>query len=958
MTDAERWSRVKALFDATLERPPEERAAFLHERCGDDRPLRAEIESLLDADSVSEARFPGSPLQALSPSALIAIEPALDNGGRVLRPGDRVGPYEVTGFIGAGGMGEVYRAHDAKLQRTVAIKVLPAALFGDRERLARLEREARVLASLNHPHIGAIYGWEENEGLCALVLELIEGPTLADRLAGGPLDIPQALLIAGQVASALETAHEKGIVHRDLKPANVVIASAASVKVVDFGLAKAFSGGAAASNAAPLTRDDGAWVGTAAYMSPEQARAQPVNAATDIWAFGCVLYEMLTGSAPFSRATVADTIAAILEHTPDWSRLPTDTPWAARRLLRRALEKDPKRRWHSAGDVKLEIEDLLNERDAPLPAAENVSTAAGRRLARHAPLRNRRAAVLGGAVGAALMAGIASGVRSPVELAEMRLQIVTPHTWELASFSISPDGRQVVFQATTDGRTLLWLRPLQSELAQPLAGTEDGYFPFWSPDSQSIGFFANYQLKRLDFASGLTRTIAKTPHARGGTWNAAGTILYASSSGPLMQVSADGGPQSEASQLLPGHLNHRFPQFLPDGQRFLFVAVGTSESRGLFVGSLATNSVRRVLETDTTGSFLPSNQVLFARQGALWALPVNADLEAKDDPVLVAGQVMTHPDVGAHKAHSSSASGTIAYRAAAGEQRLVWLDRTGREIGTVGGPDAGQPGYIRLSPDGRTVALRRMSAGNTDVWLSDVKRGIPQRMTFDPALDWAAEFSPDGSRIVFASNRKSGIDDLYARAVAGGSEELLLASAEQKVPLDWSPDGRHILYAVQSVRTGFDLWVLPLFADRKPFPVVETPFEDGDTKYGAAFSPDGRWIAYQSDQSGKYEIYLQPFPGPGRSVQVTTKGGFSPQWRADGREVFFLGANNTLMAATVALDVSTPRIDAPEPLFRMPPDTEFGDYAVSPDGQRILVSRLLTPPSPITVLLNWRPPYQ
>lgn len=949
--NAERWHRVRTLFDEVVQRPPDERLTYLRTRCEGDAELLAEVEPLLSADANSEALFEEGPWQRLSPSDLASLEVECEVRSRVFAPGDQFGPYTIHAHIGSGGMGEVYRAHDPKLQRLVAIKVLSPALAGNRERLARFEREARALAALKHPHIGAIYGWQEDGQVRGLVLELIDGVTLADRLAGGSLRLPQALSIAAQIASALRVAHDHGIVHRDLKPQNVLIDADGVVKVVDFGLSGALHPHNLTTAPTSLTAP-GVWLGTVTYMSPEQARGWPLDSGTDLWSLGCVLFEMLTGRPPFRGGTVSDIIAAILERSPDWSQLPANTPGTVRRVLERALEKDSARRWQSAGDVQIELEDALR-------AIGDPTAAAARDVPRERTTRGWGWPVVAVATVSAIAIGLPAALprlTPSAELPEMRLQVTTPHSWELASFAISPDGRQIVFQGTVDGKTLLWRRPMHSDRAEPLAGTDDAYFPFWSPDNQSIGFFADYQMKRIDLATGVVRTIANTPHARGATWNGSGTILYASSSGPLLQISDNGGVPLPVSDLGDGHLNHRFPQFLPDGRQFLFVAVGTPESSGIYLGSLGQRGYRRVLSDATNGSFLPPNYVLFARGGILWAQAITDAFATQGEPRLVANRLLTHPDVAAHRAYSASLSGTIAYRPAAGEHQLVWLDRTGRPVGTVGLPDPGQPGYIRLSPDGRTVALRRTSGGNTDVWVTDVSRGVPQRITVTPAIDWAAEFSPDGRRLVYASDRHSGIDDLYEHDVLRGTDTLLLASHEQKVPLDWSPDGRYILYAVQSVTTGFDLWVMPLEGDRKPIAIVRTPFEDGDTKYGAAFSPDGRWIAYQSNRSGRYEIYLQPFPaGPARAVQLSITGGFSPQWRGDGRELFFVGENNRIMAVSLKFVGADVQVEVPRELFTMPTDAEYAEYAVSPDGNRFLVSRLVTPPSPITILLNWRP---
>ena len=889
--------------------------------------------------------------------------------------------HEIVAPIGAGGMGEVYQARDPRLGRDVAIKVLPAAFSADPERLDRFEQEARAAAALNHPNILAVYDIGQHNGSPYIVSEFLQGETLRARLAssrveresasaesegagvgsprpvrndGEALPVRKALEYAVQIAHGLAAAHEKGITHRDLKPENIFIITNGRVKILDFGLAKltqpdpALAGASALPTKLPNTLP-GLVLGTVGYMSPEQVRGLQADHRSDIFAFGAVLYEMLSGERAFRGETMMDAMTAVLkEDPPDLPAAERHIPPALERIVHRCLEKSPAGRFKSADDLAFALEGLTSQSDSAV-ATPSVSARKPRE-----PIAWTLVAVLFVAFGASLVLGVRGYFQraSPADAPEMRLQIVTPPGADLTSFAISPDGRTLVFHATTEGRAQLWLRPLQSEAAQPLGGTEGlfaGIPPFWSADSQSIGFFAAGQLKRIDIASGLVRILANAPISRGGAWSNEGTILFApSSTGPLYRVPAAGGMAVEATHIQPPRqTGHRYPHFLPDGRHFLFFAVGTPENQGVYLGSLDSTDSRRLLEAGSAATFTPPNYLLFARQGTLLAQRLDlGKLEPADDPLPVAARVAARPGNTALAALSSS-SGPIAYRPGAGERQLVWLDRSGRQAGTLGGPDAAQPAQIRLSPDGRTVALGRTAAGNTDVWLIEMARGVVRRFTSETAAEYNPIWSPDGSRVVFTSDRSGGLDDLYEKPVNGtGTETLLLASYEFKNSSDWSPDGRFILFVSLSPSTGNDLWALPLFGDRKPFVVAQTAFSERSGR----FSPDGRWIAYESNESGRNEIYVQPFPGPGGKSQISISGGTSAQWRLDGRELFYMGLDNRLMAVPVTLNGSTVGAGTPVALFSTPPGSE---YAASPDGQRFLVNEITEEASPITILLNW-----
>jgi Tol biopolymer transport system component len=900
--------------------------------------------------------------------------------------GTRVGPYEIAAQIGAGGMGEVYRARDARLSRDVALKVLPDAFALDADRLARFKREAQVLASLNHPNIAAIYGFEDSGSVQALVLELVEGETLEERIrrpeglrlpgdgGGRPSGLPidEALRIAHQVAQAIEAAHEHGVVHRDLKPSNIKVSADSVVKVLDFGLAKALGPADAGpyvhqdhavgagfsrpdmtasptiTSPAMMTRE-GVILGTAAYMAPEQAKGRPADKRADVWAFGCVLYEMLTGRAPFAGEDVSDTLANVLKREPDWNLLPAETPAAIRALLKRCLEKDRRRR---AGDIAaalFAIDEAATLGATGIPTALIIRSSMMRRAA--LPLA---ALAMGGALAAA---GVVYFRAAPAEAPEMRLHITTPPVGEgidAVSFAVSPDGQSIVFRAAAGQTSQLWLRMLDSETARPLSGTENGFYPFWSPDGRSIGFFADQSLKRTDVAGGNVQTLATAPSVFGATWSPDDTIVFSGANmAPLYRVPATGGERAvEVTRLQPGQASHRLPQFLPDGRRFLFFATGAPEVQGVFVGSLNSTDAKRLVDAGTRAEFVPPDRILFARGEALYAQRM--DLESMTllgDPLLVAERVAQTSTIFGSVAVSASASGMLAYRAAAETSRdLAWVDRQNRETGTLG-PVSGLVGTPRVSPDGRTLAVMRRVNGNDDIWLIETARGVLRRFTFDAAIEAAPVWSPNGNRIAFESARK-GLRDLFVKSLDASAEEVLVESSENKNISDWSADGRFIAFAIQSSKTARDIWVLPLEGDREPFAVVQTAFEERD----ARFSPDGGWIAYQSNETGRNEVFVQPFPGPGRNWQISTDGGTFAQWRGDGREIFYLARDNRLMAVPVKLDASAPAVDAGTPvaLFPLRPGAA---YAVTPDGQRFLVN---TPTddataSPITVILNWKP---
>ena len=840
-------------------------------------------------------------------------------------------------------MGEVYRARDTKLKREVAIKILPAEWARDPERLARAQREAEVLASLNHPHIAQIYGREEVDGLPCLVLEFVDGETIHEKLTAGPIPVEEALEIARQIADALGAAHERGIVHRDLKPANVKITPDGQVKVLDFGLAKTLDQAVADMSHSPTLAGSmtgaGIILGTSGYISPEQIKGKTADARSDIWSFGIVLYEMLTGKAPFEGETIMEMLSAVLKGEPDWSALPAKTPPAIRSLLRRCLQKDRTRRLRDIADARFQIEEVLSE---PVHVGSAIVT----------QVASRRWPLWLLALPAAIIVSVvATGLyfqATRPEQPETRLQIVTPPTSSFPSFAISPDGRKLVFDSVSEGKNQLWLRSLESETPRPLAGTENASFPFWAPDSEQFGFFADGKLKRIDINGGAAQTISDAGLGIGGAWNADGTILFTpSSTTPLYRVSANGGKATPVTEVeRPRQASHRFPNFLPDGRHFLFFAAGTGGGQGVYAGSLDNKEIVRLFDAESAAVFVMPDRLFFVRQGTLWSqrfdlkqlLPIGETTPIMQELSPGWGAVGNAP--------FSVSRGLIAYRTGQDKRHLIWYDRSGKQIGTVGDPDKVQVYDARLSPDGLNVAVGRVVGGNFDVWLMDTVRGVLRRLTSDPGIDGGPVWSPDGRRLAFYS-RRNGPMNLYVRsAAAGGDDEHLLASSENNAPTDWSPDGKFILFGTQSSKTSGDIWALPLEGERKPFPVLQTAFEET----AARFSPDGRWVAYQSNESGRDEIYVQPFRGTEGSTQISISGGTVAQWRSDGKEIFYAGADNRLMAAPVTLNGSKIETGNPVPLFLMRPASTY--YAAR-DGQRFLVNAPTENAAPITLILNW-----
>jgi Tol biopolymer transport system component len=894
-----------------------------------------------------------------------------------IAPGQRLGPYEITAKLGEGGMGEVYRATDTKLKRDVAIKVLPAAFTEDKERLARFEREAQLLAQLHHPSIASIFGLEESSGTRALVMELVEGPTLAERLEQAPLPLNEALAIAVQIAQALEAAHDKGIVHRDLKPQNIKASGEGSVKVLDFGLAKAMDPTAGSPSAADLARSPtllnsptltavqgtqlGVILGTAAYMAPEQARGAAVDKRADIWAFGVVLYEMLVGRTLFAADTVTDTLAGVLKSEIDFSQLPASTPPAIRRLLRRCLERNPKNRLHDIADARLVLEDTLAGREPESSAPLGAVTQAPPSW-RNLWLRP----LIGLALGAAGFAIVERTLLKPVKPPfpeTMRVALLPPEgTLSSGPFDLSLDGRMVVFSAVgADGVGALYVRALDSLEARRLPGTEGAEVPFFSPDGRSVAFFGDKKLRRIDLAGGPPRDLAAVSDPRGGSWGSAGVIVYApDSGGPLFRIAANGGVSTAVTQLDPARAEtaHRWPQFLPDGVHFVFMSrKPTSPRLALEVGSIDSGERRKLTEADSSARYA-AGTLFFQRKTTLFGQRFDlATWSLLGDPQPLAEQAWINPDTDGLVAFAVASDGRLAYRRGGiAETQLAWLTRDGRRERTVG--EAGSRVNPLLSPDERRILVSGSGQGqvleNSPLVLIDDASSIETRLTSPERDASTALFSPDGSRVLFSDDRNGPFDLFELKVDEPGKDVAVLTSPHWKYPESWSSDGRFVVYTEVDPEKRGDLWVLPRTGNAKPYPFLATAAAES----GARFSPDGRFLAYVSDESGREEVYVQPFPANSVKWKVSAAGGFGAAWRGDGRELFYISTAFQMMSVTVTPTASGLAFGLPQVLFRVPVRRTVGasgrDYSVSRNGQRFLVFERLgdSEASPIVMVLE------
>jgi serine/threonine protein kinase/Tol biopolymer transport system component len=889
-----------------------------------------------------------------------------------LQLGTRVGSYHILSGLGAGGMGEVYRARDTKLNRDVALKVLPELFAADPDRLARFKREAQVLASLNHPHIAAIYGFEDSGATHALVLELVEGPTLADRITEGSISLGEALPIAKQIAEALEAAHEHGVIHRDLKPANIKLRPDGTVKVLDFGLAKAMepASGARAdftrspTITTPAMTGVGTILGTAAYMSPEQARGRPVDRRTDVWAFGCVLFEMLTGQRPFDGEDTTAVLARIIEREPDWRALPSGTPSTIRALLTRCLRKDPAHRLRDIADGRFQLEDATSDPAGP-------ATVAPRTRGHREWLGWGTAILLLGTT-----AFLAVRPNSPASSREVISFPVFPPektafaaalntTVNIPSFALSPDGRDLVFSVKAPGaRPMLWVRSLDRIDLRQLDATEDAQDPMWSPDGRWIGFFANGQLKKIPAAGGAVQLVAQSiADVRGGSWGADDFILIGGGTNPIVRVNAAGGTPTPVNPLDASRheSTHRTPFVLPGSRDFLYTIIsGQPDQSGVYAGSLDGKTKKPLIRLNTSAVYAPPGYLLFVDGDALLAQAFDADrLEVAGQPFLVANHVGRSSAF--VSAVSASRTETIAYGGPISQAgRLIWLDRTGRSLGSAATPEADYVDF-RLSPDDTRLAASIVDPRTNvvEMWLTDLARSSSTRIAAGGLVTASPLWSPDGTQLIFR-NTRNGVSEFYQRSAAGGGDDRpvlaidayrALTPGQNLIDTDWSPDGRTLLFSVPAPASGNDLWLLPLGSPEKAAKFITTPGED----LHGNFSPDGRLVAYTSNESGRFEVYVQTVPRSDRKWAVSTGGGYEPRWRADGREIYYLSEDRKLMAVSVG---AGPSFGIPQPLFqtRVPEGVIANrtHYVSSRDGQKFLVNTATdAPPEPITVVVNW-----
>ncbi|HEV2387852.1 MAG TPA: protein kinase [Candidatus Acidoferrales bacterium] len=879
-----------------------------------------------------------------------------------LSSGARLGPYEVAGVLGAGGMGEVYRARDTRLGRDVALKVLPEEFAADPDRMARFEREAKLLASLNHPNIAAVFGLEESSGIRALVMELVEGPTLADRVQSGALPLDEALPVARQVAEALEYAHERGVVHRDLKPANIKLRPDGAVKVLDFGLAKALEGDAPqadASHSPTLSRlatQAGIILGTAAYMAPEQAKGKAVDRRADVWAFGCVLFEMIAGKPAFGGETVTDTLAEIIKGEPEWSALPPSTPPRIRALLVRCLEKDPRQRLQAIGEARIAIAQTLAGKPEP---AESPA------LAPTAPLRRRALP---------WAAGIALAIAVGVVVWELRPQSAPPPIVEFslappegASFlfhseaplALSPDGAELAFRAERGSALQIFLGRLDHPGATPVPGTDGADDPFFSPNGQWIGFFAGGKLKKASVSGGEPVTLCDAPKDRGGAWAPDDTIIFAPDiSSGLMRIPAAGGTPQPITAHDSGRRLTRFrwPQILPGGKELL---VSSSEAVGSFfqaeiaVLNLETGKRKILPVRGAYPRYVAGGYLVYAQAEGLFAVPFDLDrLAVTGSPARVLG-VLADGVTGA-AAYAVSDTGSLVYLPGGARVvgRLAWVDRKGAIAPLAASAEPYNPA-LRLSPNGNGIALVLSTSVEPDIWVYDLARGTLTRLTFGGAVHIDPIWSPDGRHIAFARFKDGLWSIVSKRADGSGAEETLPPgrSANRESPGAWSPDSKYLAYNL-SDKGLTSIWAVPLAGGGKPQPVVATQFNNRSP----ALSPDGKWLAYVSDESGSDQIYVVPFPSGTGKWQVSTGGGVSPVWARNGKELFYRTSDGAIMGVDVS---SLPAFRASVPrAIANPPGTAgaAGNFDVSPDGQRFLIH---LPPAqgastlPLDVILNW-----
>jgi serine/threonine protein kinase len=909
-----------------------------------------------------------------------------------LATGTRLGPYEILSLLGAGGMGEVYLAEDTRLGRKIALKVLPTSYAQDADRLRRFEQEARATSALNHLNIRTVYDIGRHDGASFIVAELLEGKELREQLNEGALPVRKAIDFARQIVAGLAAAHEKGIVHRDLKPENLFVTKEGRVKILDFGLAKLKPPEVDAADSQAPTRkkitNPGTVMGTVSYMSPEQVRGQDADHRADIFSFGMILYEMLSGKRAFNGASVADVMSAILkEEPPKLVETNAKISPALDKIVGRCLEKRPERRFQTVSDLSFALEMLAMPSsgsainpfsgEAGWPHALPLEHVAARlfsllskksgRLNRLLVWRARLGWIVAAGLSLAALAYAAMYFRgAPVVSRATYTYLPWPMNTKSSSTAtgapaISPDGRRIAITAETEGVNYVWLYSLGAPEPKRLEGTKDARHPFWSPDGREIGFFSGGELRKIAVSGGSPERICDSPDGQGGAWSKAGVILFAPTLAgtPLYRVSDKGGAPAKATSLDAARFEtgHIFPRFLPDGRHFVFLTRSAKpENTGIGVNSLDQAQTRFLFPSDSNAEFSPSGHLLFMRKREILARQFDAEkLESRGDPVklIEQGNFNIEPPF---TPLSVSSDGLLVYQGAGkSDSQLVWSDRSGRQLSLVGLP--GEYRWLNLSPDGEhgiLLCYEPQKAGN-DLWSLDLKRETLPRVTDSPESENFPLWSPDGGAIAFCSNRErfwaiwqKGVNDGY------GKEELLFKEDSRHIfPEDWSSDGKFIVYRKMGDETSFDLWLLPMMGDRQPRPYLATQFDERLAKV----SPDGRWLAYRSNESGRNEIYVQSFPEPGRKLMISKGGGNLPRWRRDGRELYYVAADNKLMAVQVETRANF-EVGETIALFDLGrcglSDIRYL-YDVSVDGQKFLVIRPLEDASsrPLTVVQNW-----
>ncbi len=899
-----------------------------------------------------------------------------------LTSGTRLGPYEIESPLGAGGMGEVYRARDTRLERTVAIKVLNAQLVASTELRARFEREAKIISQLQHPHICVVHDVGNEGPIDYLVMEFLQGESLAERLRKGPLPAEQVLTIAIEIADALEKAHRAGVVHRDLKPGNVMLTKSGA-KLLDFGLAKPLSATVASGTrgsssasvfAAALTQTmpspspatplstAGAVIGTVQYMSPEQIQGIEADARSDIFSFGVMLFEMVTGKRTFEGKTQASIVGQILAvDPPSVSILRPQTPPGLDRVIRLCLDKDPDERIQTAHDLKLQLQAIA---EAPLTASQSATVAPAR--------RSWLPWVAAGVLAVAAIAFALAYLQSPgAPQVSVHSYILPPEktTFLLTGNAsgppvLSPDGLRIAFVAkNAEGKQMVWIRPLNSAVAQPMSGTEGATYPFWSADSRYVGFFAAAKLNKVEASGGPPQALCDAPTGRGGTWNSTGTIVFApDTTSGLARVDAAGGTRVALTALDAKETSHRWPDFLPDGNHFLYFAHGvTSADSGIYLAALDSKERKLLLHHDSNAIYAAPGYLLFVRDNTLMAQRFNLrSLALQGEAKPLADHVAVNTDIW-HSILTASANGELLYQhgAAGGGSQLFWYDASGKQ-GEPVLPETADYYWPKLSPDASKLAFGLETNGIADIWVLDVARHTKTRLTFGPLYSDYPVWWPDGKSIVFNYGPAGALDSLYRQNAdgTGSKEKLLETPGIFDTPFSVSPDGRYIAYLRTDPKsnTGLDIWALPMFPDKsgdqKPFPVVATKFQD----VTPSFSPDGKWLAYANNETGRQEVYIQPFPSGAGRWQVSTAGGVWPNWRKDGKELFFFSPDGQIMAVDVTKNGASLQLGTPHALFKATTVSgPNGPYTVSADGKKFVMNTVL-PQSitePLTLITNW-----